>query len=259
MTPNFSDREAVLYNVRMSTCRISYEVKTATGNRSYGGGTAFFISPTKLLTACHSALQPEQTVRAQMPGVEKVELNDEAICKLDRKTVTMNLQMRVVKTFYLGNHARWTELAMLETVGINYDKWVELDLDSQLEPGDKVDVVGYPGSHDKSRMLILHPEVKDNVDEAMADADVLLPPGQLSVSFGEIIRDGKNPTYRLSTTAGMSGGAVMFNGRVIGMPPAAVSQPLIVGVHIGSNVKGENHCTPLKPFKEELLKALQDN
>ena len=257
VTPNFPDREAALFGIRMSTCRISFEVESGDGGSQYGGGTAFFVSPTILLTASHSALKEGQTVRAQLPGTERVEMNDEAVCKRELKKLGKTLKMRVVKAFFTGRHAQWTDLAILETTGLDCDEWVELDLESQLEPGDKVDVVGYPGYHDRDRMLILHSELKHNIDEAMSDADILLPPGQLSVSFGEIIRDGKNPTYRLSTTAGMSGGAVVFNGKVIGM--LTVVQLLIVGVHIGSNIKGENHCTPLKPFREELLEVLRDN
>jgi hypothetical protein len=190
---------------------------------AYGGATAFFISPTKLLAASHSALKAGQIVRAQLPGAERVELNNEAIYKLVASTVPLICEMKVFKTFYLGRHARWTDIAILETVGINSQRWVELDLEIRRKPGDKVDVIGYPACHDKDRMLILHSELKDNIEEAISDANTLLPPGQLSVSYGEIIKDGANPTYRLSTTAGMSGGAVVLNGKVIGRSPVAIS------------------------------------
>ena len=208
-------REEQLFNVRMSTVRYSMEIRNEKGDTSYAGGTAFFVTPTKLLTACHSVLKEGQRVIAQQPGAATVETHDEDIFK--KKTRIMRWELEVAKTFFGEKRARWADLAILKTIAFEYTHWVELDFDSKFDAGVQVDIVGYPGSHSDERLMLLHSEINgDNVEKAMADAQTLLPTGQLVISTGQIIQDARNPTYRASTTAGMSGGPVVLNGKAVG-------------------------------------------
>ena len=86
-------------------------------------------------------------------------------------------------------------------------------------------------------MMLLHSEIEgDNVDKAISDGRKLLPLGVLAVSAGKIIENGPNLTYHRSTTAGMSGGPVILNGKVVGISHICKTASNSLGVHIGSNV-----------------------
>ena len=94
---------------------------------------------------------------------------------------------------------------------------MDSDLDSPIKRDLQVDLVGYPGHLSREKLLLHHNDIKGkDVDEAILAANQILPEGTLCVTTGHILENGINPTYRLSTTSGMSGGPVLLNGKVIG-------------------------------------------
>ena len=183
--------------------------------------TAFLVSRTKLLTAAHSRLQAGQRIDAQKSGSRYVSLNDEEVFNGASDMEVWDLG--VVRNFYEGGQARWTDLAILETLGVRNRYWVPLDFDATFSEGMQVDIIGYPGRCNRDRLLLTQSEINgSNTDQAEESAKELLPEGVLSVSGGEIIADGLNPTYRISTTHGMSGTPFAFNGKVVSSMPSII-------------------------------------
>ena len=182
---------------------------------TYGSATAFFIGPATLLTAGH-VLKFGQMGRAQLPGKAKVERDSEGVFK---KTINVSaFDVKAVACFFVKKGPDRVDFSVLETVGFTHADWVTLDLEGNLNVDDIVDVVGYPGTVSESRLLISHHLItKANLDQALQNAKALLPSGTLSVTTGVITSTEEMPTFRASTTHGMSGAAVVRKGIVIGI------------------------------------------
>ena len=80
--------------------------------------------------------------------------------------------------------------------------------------GEVLDIVGYPGQI-TTAWLGKHDAI-DNVDLAKPIADKLLPDRTLIASRGRTESVSTLIHYHLSTSPGMSGGCVVYKGKVIG-------------------------------------------
>jgi V8-like Glu-specific endopeptidase len=203
--------------IRKATCHISVEMPSDTSRSAevgYGSATTFFIGPTTLLTAGH-VMKPGQVGRAQLPGKAKVERDWGGV--FTKKIKVSAFDVKVVACFFVKKSPGKVDLSVLETVGFSHADWVTLDLEGNLHVDDVVDVVGYPGTISEDRLLISHHLITDaNLDQALQNAKVLLPSGTLAVTTGVITSVGEMPTFRASTTHGMSGAPVVRKGKVIG-------------------------------------------
>jgi V8-like Glu-specific endopeptidase len=216
--PKFEEREAELSMIRKATCHISVEMPSGTGSSAevgYGSATAFFIGPATLLTAGH-VLKPGQMGRAQLPGKAKVERDSGGV--FTKKIKVSAFDVKAVACFLVRNSPGRVDLSVLETVGFTHADWVALDLEGNLNVDDVIDVVGYPGTISEDRLLISHHLITNaNLDQALQNAKLLLPSGTLAVTTGVITSTGEMPTFRASTTHGMSGAPVVRKGKVIGI------------------------------------------
>lgn len=82
--------------------------------------------------------------------------------------------------------------------------------------GERVDVMGYP-VYNQEWFLDRHRNLSDPEDSFRSAALLLIPPWHLVNSTGKILSVGNRPSYSLSTGSGMSGGATVYKGKVIGM------------------------------------------
>ena len=201
--------------IRQATCHISVEKTFGTADDGYGSATAFFIGPATLLTAGH-VLKPGQLARAQLPGKAKVERNAAGV--FERTVKVAAFDVKCLTCFVVKSGPGGVDVSVLETVGFTHDHWVTLDLEGNLKADEVVDVVGYPGAISEDRLLISHHLITNaNVDQALQNARQLLPNGTLAVTNGVITSDGEMPTFRASTTHGMSGAPVVRKGKVVGV------------------------------------------
>lgn len=151
--------------------------------------------------------------RAELPGKIEVERNAEAVYQ--KKIAVRAFDVRAVKVWYTCGKL---DFAVLESQGYTNDHWVTLELTSKINIGDIVDVVGYPGSFDDTRLLRTHSSLSNKtIEQEFENARRLLPSGKLAVTNGVVTTDGESPTLRASTTHGMSGAPVVRHGKVIGM------------------------------------------
>ena len=230
--------------IRKATCHISVEKQSGAGRSAeftYGSATAFFIGPDTLLTAGH-VLSLGQIGRAQLPGKAKVERDSEGIFK---KTVNVSaFDVKAVGCFLVKEGPGRVDMSVLETVGFTNSDWVTLDLEGNLVVDDLVDVVGYPGTVSESRLLISHHLITNaNLDQALQNARALLPSGTLAVTTGVITSTGEMPTFRVSTTHGMSGAPVMRKGKIIGIKRTRTSLTYRVAQRVQRKRRESLHST----------------
>ena len=124
---------------------------------------------------------------------------------------------KVLDKVHTKHGSSWLDIAILETTNdATFGYPVEIDFDVQLTLGDCVDTVGYPANYDELWIKEHHPTIPD-ASLAIQQAIIILPKWRLVVSSGNLISTGNNPEYKLSTCGGMSGGPVVYKGKVIGM------------------------------------------
>ena len=127
--------------------------------------------------------------------------------------------VKAVANYYFTSNSGFpkVDLAVLNTLDFSHDHWVTLDLTGTIDHGDVIDILGYPGPINEGGILVSHSSITNaNLDKAVDNARQLLPSGTLVVTFGTIIDAGDLPTFRASTTHGLSGAPVVHNGKVIG-------------------------------------------
>jgi V8-like Glu-specific endopeptidase len=110
------------------------------------------------------------------------------------------------------------DIASLEILGrgIRFQR-VVYDTNATPQVNDIVDVIGYPGNYDERWLENQHKHIIDDTDNLMTVATDILPKWRLSVTCGPFLEIGVEGTYHLSTCGGMSGGPVVYNGKVIGI------------------------------------------
>jgi len=110
------------------------------------------------------------------------------------------------------------DLAILRCFG----KYSFLPL-STVTPSERTDVhiIGYPGKTTKAWLKRRHGLELPDLESALKDAQALLPESTSTVSVGKItnIKDGDGcANYNVSTVPGISGGCLLSQGDVCGMP-----------------------------------------
>jgi len=198
------------------TCRIYMEIETDDGTESWGSATAFFVSPTKLLTLDHSRFHIGQRVVACAPGRATVELGNEAKFKSSGGNT---FSCAVVDKFY-ETHGWPGAVAILETFGYSTMPSVPLDVNCSVQAGETVYVMGYPARYNVEHLKLNNPEI--DISTQLPRIKQMLPEGTLCVTTGPLISNNgpaKIREYRLSATAGMGGGPVIGRrGSIFGNP-----------------------------------------
>lgn len=184
------------------------------GSGAIRSGTAFFISPTRLLTAGHLVHDARDKIVAEEPGQLKATY---FIRQLFRDTNTnFKFECKLITTLF-GT----ADVSILEVVD-SYQSVNFIQVDQMILPPDcdgvAVDILGYPGAYGARDIEVMHPT--DEADfNLVKDVESLFPRRELVISHGIIKNGGTAPRYRVSTIIGMSGGPVLVNGKVIGTNP----------------------------------------
>ena len=243
--PCFVQRQDILAKAARCICYIGTKQ-----DDEYATGTAFFVSPTILLTAEHVVPDKSVSVLAQLPGVQQAEFNVERLFKKD------SLEIETFICHPVSDKKNYfVDITILDCSQSSYraTDWLELD-QVVLSHGTKVDVIGYPGEY-TIRYLEDSQGVRIGGSE-LVDITELLPRWKLTVTHGPVIRGGKLPTYRLSTIGGMSGSPVILNGKAVGIPTSR-RLLLTLGVHVGCNKAQSNRCIAFT--NESAWKFLKDH
>jgi hypothetical protein len=211
--PGFEGRKESLVSAAKSTCSIG--VKGHGGHRGdFTSGTAFFISPTILLTAAHVVHDPRDKIIAEEPGKLKATYFIEEVFGDPRDEEDgKRFECRLVETLFAS-----ADVSVLEVVG-SYRSEHFIQVSQQPLPaechGSIVDILGYPGAYTPRQIKNMHPS--ENVPfDLVCDVEALFPRRELVISHGMVETGGEKPQYRVSTVIGMSGGPVLVDGKVIG-------------------------------------------
>ena len=95
------------------------------------------------------------------------------------------------------------------------ENWVDLS-SVYLKAKTRIDVIGYPGIYSTEYLMETQDMEKIPSEEEYRIIEKILPKGKLIVSHGPVIRGGKMPMYKISTIGGMSGSAMVKDGKVVG-------------------------------------------
>jgi hypothetical protein len=139
------------------------------------------------------------------------ERNGQKVIKGEVTRITL-----VVKEKWGRNDLDSLDVALLEVMeGFRWGDFTEIQLDPDMAVGDRVDVVGYP-VYNQEWFLDHHPSLANPEDSYRSSALLLIPPWHLVSSAGKLLSIGDKPSYSVSTGSGMSGGATVYKGKVIG-------------------------------------------
>lgn len=179
-------------------------------------GTAILISESLLLTAGHAVNGKGCKVYALPPGFEASLIDASSLWEGKNLDVS-RYTFEVVDRIFQPSGSDYIDLAVLKINSVCFPHPVTLDYNVKPRPGNPIDVIGYPSNYNEKWIKKAHAQISD-VQSSFQDVLGLLPKWRVVTSTGEIISvDKNNIRYKLSTTPGMSGGAVLYEGNVIGM------------------------------------------
>lgn len=204
----------------MSTACVVIEVALPDGEIRRQFGTAFFIDQKHLITAGHNTFSKDGPIKLQIikPGVSHVNYSKYLNGGYD------TIDCTVVGSLYKQHGPAEKDIAILYagSYSVSVDHFVQLS-NSVPQPGDYVDVIGYPGELNTAWMRRQDPQVND-IDESLKAVEKLLPKRTLTVTRGTVKSVGPTVEYNLSTCPGMSGSCVLHKGKVIGIDPPQVKK-----------------------------------
>jgi V8-like Glu-specific endopeptidase len=178
-------------------------------------GTAILISESLLLTAGHAVGGKGSKVYALPPGFEASLIDASSVWEgknLDASRYTFE----VVDRIFQPSGSDYIDLAVLKIDSVRFPHPVSLGYTGKPRQGKPIDVIGYPSNYSEKWIKNAHRQITD-VQSSFQDVLGLLPKWRVVTSTGEIVSvDKNNIRYKVSTTPGMSGGAVLYEGKVIG-------------------------------------------
>jgi len=212
MNPDFEPEAPSILNAGKHSALLETEVELDDGSTEYHKGTAFFVSENYLLTAAHNVVP-------KIGKVIKTSIRYPGLKRLDPTGGTFKCSLVAVMPGY--NPAAYKpleDMAILECSGHDSLDFLHLSTD-ELPSEVVVHVVGYPGKITEEWLKARHRNLDDYGSSNTAALE-LLPQGRLTVTEGRIstIADGI-ASYEISTSEGMSGGCLLYNGRVYGTIP----------------------------------------
>jgi hypothetical protein len=174
-------------------------------------GTAFFISEKLLLTAGHN-VYGSPNLKITGPGIPHIKYATVG----SRRITAPTIDCKVVATLYKNQDGpSHHDIAILHAGTYNANSYLKLS--SHLPPlPSKVNVIGYPGTA-AHNWLLCHEGIAD-IDISRKATDEMFPAHRITITSGPVATAGKTISYKLSTIRGMSGGCVLYNGNVVGIP-----------------------------------------
>lgn len=251
--PKFEDRRDSLVAAARSTCFVAVKCHQKSGNaaQSYRSGTAFFVSPTVLLTTGHIVHDHKDTIVIELPGTLEATYFLERLFQTFPDANSQTVMCKLLETGYPD-----VDVSVLEVVGpYKSEHYLCIEHHKFVADIDAVDVIGYPGDYSSREVMRMHP-LQDLVTGRMVhDVEALFPKCELVITHGSMIFGGIQPCYRLSTVMGMSGAPVVLNGNVVGTY-FYIKTLRILGVHTGSqSYTRSNRCISFE--WEAIWKVLQ--
>lgn len=171
-------------------------------------GTAFFFAHNLLLTAAHNVI----------PRTDGGRIIKIGFAYMGRSIVDCNTPTNecIVTALHYAHKSMSQDIAILKCPRHYAPTFLSLSADP-LGKGDVVHVIGYPGEISSDWLKDAHDSLND-LQTSLCRSEVLLPKDTLTVTEGimESMQDGKL-SYRISTSHGMSGSPVLYNGKVHGI------------------------------------------
>lgn len=172
--------------------------------------TAFFVSETKLLTAGHNiagVYDRVTRISVSVPGTSQVLSREMSLHKIPL------IDCKLVGTLYKRGGPYDKDIAILDSGSFRSAHYVQLS--SIIPPKDAlVDVIGYPG--EITREWIEAQWGLKNHTQGAEDAKKFLRAGSLTVTRGKVEDSEETMSYHISTSPGMGGSCVLYQGCVIG-------------------------------------------
>lgn len=209
MNADFGPEALNILNAGKHSALLEAEVELDDGSTEYRKGTAFFVSENYLLTAAHNVVPRSGKIiktSIRYPGLKWIDPTGGTIkCSL----------IAVMPGYNPTTYKALEDLAILKCSGHDSLDFLHLSTD-ELPSEAPVHVVGYPGEITEEWLKARHRNL-DDYGSSNAAALKLLPQRRLTVTEGKIsaMTDGI-ASYEISTAEGMSGGCLLYNGRVYG-------------------------------------------
>ena len=177
--------------------------------------SGIWVNTTTMITAAHALHNMKEVKAEEEPGKEVAHGYYDDIW--DSTAGVSSYLMRADKTNVLHDGTYHTDIAILKSVGYFFGFPAGLDLDTRVPIGAKVAVIGYPCQYDHQWIKRQHPTIPDAKLAYDAEAKKLLPLDHLCVTYGDVTSIGSIQHYTLSSAPGMSGGPVVYKGKVVGI------------------------------------------
>ena len=204
------DEEEYILNAAKRTVFVETEIERD-GEIECSTGTGFFVSEDLILTAKH-------TVVPDHGKVLRIATRCEGLKIIEQDTPTWECQLvAVMPKADPINYNPLEDLAILRCPGHYSPRFLHLSAD-KLENEMVVHIIGYPGAVKQTWLRSRHESLKGNPLSNVELVQKFLPQRTLTVTEGSISEVvGGCARYTVSTVPGMSGGCLLYQGKVCGM------------------------------------------
>ena len=213
------ERHAILSVAKCVSMVCIEDGGTDSSKRQYRFGTAFWISETRLLTACHiitdaGAKLNNIKVRVSPPCLSHVD--PQILLRREMPSVECTVVARSHRDLIPDQISNYRDVAILDAGSYRPTQGNWLSLAAQIpSPTSTISVLGFPG-YITPQWIIAHEGLNDRW-RGQSTAESLLPTGHLTVTRGVAHESsGSIFRYNISTCMGMSGGCVLVEGQVVG-------------------------------------------
>jgi len=212
--PDFdTDKDGILAASKATSLLVN-ESWDAKGHLTWDFATAFFVGPTKLLTAGHAVLDPPDAVKTDrflfLPGTPYLTIDT-----ISNKHPHA-IRYTVIDNMYRKGDTKIKDIALISSGTFETQHYLRLSTDRVVKD-EIIEIVGYPGEKKTNWLREKHPTLR-SFDEASRISEAFLPTRQLVVTLGKVAHNDRDMTsYHISTCPGLSGAGLIYNGVAHGL------------------------------------------